>query len=291
MTPPSEAAPSSALREVLGVYALVWVATFALSQTAPVPVLGDHRGELVGLLFLAVAMTLGTRFGLERAGLTLGGLMLPATAPTPFEEATRPLSRHDVPDHAQPDGEPPHEADSPRPPRHDVLGLLDLAHGVRTALPSALRETGAALLVALVVFPPFVVGFYFYTEPLRPFAWEGVVGTPAQLLTWAELLLGQLLVVALPEEAFFRGYVQSRLAGAAHATDPRLRAPAVIVGQAVLFALVHLASVFHVVRLAVFFPGLLFGLIRAWRGGIGAALVFHALCNLLSEVLTRGWLS
>ena len=36
---------------------------------------------------------------------------------------------------------------------------------------------------------------------------------------------------------------------------------------------------------------LLFGLIRARRGGIGAALVFHALCNLLSEVLTRGWLS
>src|SRR5690606_26837092 len=36
---------ASALREVLGAYAAVWVATFPLSQTEGVPILGEHRGE------------------------------------------------------------------------------------------------------------------------------------------------------------------------------------------------------------------------------------------------------
>jgi hypothetical protein len=33
-----------------------------------------------------------------------------------------------------------------------------------------------------------------------------------------------------------------------------------------------------------------FGWLRALRGGIGAAAGFHALCNLLSDVLARSWL-
>jgi hypothetical protein len=40
----------------------------------------------------------------------------------------------------------------------------------------------------------------------------------------------------------------------------------------------------------VFFPALLFGWMREKRGGIGAAVWFHALCNVLSEVLARGYL-
>ena len=41
---------------------------------------------------------------------------------------------------------------------------------------------------------------------------------------------------------------------------------------------------------AVFFPGLLFGWLRARRGGIGAAIAVHALSNVLAELLVRGWL-
>ena len=42
-------------------------------------------------------------------------------------------------------------------------------------------------------------------------------------------------------------------------------------------------------RLAVFFPGLLFGWIRAWRGGMGAAMAVHAASNIWSEILLSGW--
>ena len=45
----------------------------------------------------------------------------------------------------------------------------------------------------------------------------------------------------------------------------------------------------HPARLAVFFPALLFGWLRARTGGIGASVVFHALCNLFSATLARGY--
>ena len=63
-----------------------------------------------------------------------------------------------------------------------------------------------------------------------------------------------------------------------------------LVIQAALFALVHFVVDGQPERLAVFFPGLLFGWIRARRGGIGAAILFHALSNLYADVLVRGWL-
>ena len=50
------------------------------------------------------------------------------------------------------------------------------------------------------------------------------------------------------------------------------------------------ARVFSPARLAVFFPALVFGFMRKTRNGIGAAIWFHAFCNLLSEILTRGYL-
>jgi membrane protease YdiL (CAAX protease family) len=42
-------------------------------------------------------------------------------------------------------------------------------------------------------------------------------------------------------------------------------------------------------RLAVIFPSLVFGWLRARTGGIGASLTFHAMCNVLSEILGRAY--
>jgi membrane protease YdiL (CAAX protease family) len=60
--------------------------------------------------------------------------------------------------------------------------------------------------------------------------------------------------------------------------------------QAALFALLHFLVGFSPARLAVFFPALVFGWLREKRSGIGAAIWFHALSNLLSELLIRGYL-
>jgi uncharacterized protein len=180
----------------------------------------------------------------------------------------------------------------------DLAGLLEappdepteLHHGLwfslRRALPVLASELGFACLLALVVFPPFVLMFQLWHQVSHSFTWH----PPAQPL---DFVLTHLLAVALPEEALFRGYLQTRL------TDvfPRTRrifgadvSPLALLCQAALFALLHFLVGFSPVRLAVFFPGLLFGWLRARRGGIGAAVWFHMLCNLLAEVLTRGYL-
>lgn len=100
------------------------------------------------------------------------------------------------------------------------------------------------------------------------------------ILTYLVVHLG---LVALPEEWFFRGYLQARL-------DRRLGTPWRLFGasigpgllwSALAFALLHpiLIPGFH--RLLVFFPALLFGWLRARTGALGAPVVVHAASNLL----------
>ena len=93
------------------------------------------------------------------------------------------------------------------------------------------------------------------------------------------------------EEAFYRGYLQSRLDDA---WPPRWRLLGATVGPGLLvasaiFALGHVATVHLATRLAVFFPALLFGWLRARTGGIGASVCFHMICNVYSQALGRGY--
>jgi len=104
-----------------------------------------------------------------------------------------------------------------------------------------------------------------------------------------ELLLLHLIVVAFPEEVFYRGYLQTRLA-------PLFRGRRRILGVSMgwhvvaasaLFALSHLVMIPSAGRLLVFFPGLLFGYLRERTGSVVAPAVIHALSNVLVEVLVR----
>ena len=64
--------------------------------------------------------------------------------------------------------------------------------------------------------------------------------------------------------------------------------PAILV-TSVVFALGHFATIHEPARLAVFFPSLAFGFLRARTGGVGAGIVFHAACNVFSELLGKGF--
>jgi membrane protease YdiL (CAAX protease family) len=118
--------------------------------------------------------------------------------------------------------------------------------------------------------------------------WRGLGGVRWRLPD--DFLLGaatQLLVVAVPEELFFRGYLQGRLD---QRWAPRWRlfqaqlGPGWLAGAA-LFALGHVLVDFNPGRLAVFFPGLVFGWLRARTGALAAGVVYHAFCNLYSDLL------
>jgi membrane protease YdiL (CAAX protease family) len=101
----------------------------------------------------------------------------------------------------------------------------------------------------------------------------------------------QVIVVAIPEELFFRGYLQERLEQVWPPTRNVLGAKvgwALIVSSA-LFALSHVAVIPNPLRLAVFFPALLFGWMRARTGSIASAAIFHALCNLTASVMEASY--
>ena len=164
-------------------------------------------------------------------------------------------------------------------------GLFDSEPlGAGRVLRAGARALAEALVVALVVLPPFWLGWVYFWKPASGF-------TPAGVRTLAEDALGQLLVIALPEEAFYRGYLQSAFDDV---WRPRVRflgaelGPSLLVTSA-LFALGHLATELDANRLAVFFPALLFGWLRARTRGVGASVALHALCNLFTSYLARSY--
>lgn len=162
-----------------------------------------------------------------------------------------------------------------------IPGALDLRGAFRAAVPAL----GWALLFAVITFVPFFVGWRWWWHAGGTFHFAG--GAKGTL----DAVFGQLVLIALPEESFYRGYLQSRLDTV---WPPRLRVLGAALGPGILvtsviFALGHFATIREPARLAVFFPALLFGWLRARTGGVGAGVVFHALCNLFSEALGRGY--
>jgi uncharacterized protein len=160
-------------------------------------------------------------------------------------------------------------------------GKLDVARLLR----SVAQAIGWAVLVAAVVFVPFYFGWRYFWHPKGTFALHI---KPMEALNE---IFGQLVIIALPEEAFYRGYLQSRLD---EALPGRLRILGASVGPALvvtslLFAAGHFATIREPTRLAVFFPSLLFGWLRYRTKGIGAGLAFHAMCNVFSELLGKGF--
>ncbi len=158
------------------------------------------------------------------------------------------------------------------------------------------RDVRQFLLVGAVVFPLFVLGYLGFTElfALLPPDWVAVltpyVTTPQFHFRlpdrFPEWIIDQLFVVALPEEFFYRGYLQTRLRDAwpqGRLVFGARLGPAFWL-TALLFALGHLA-IFQVWRLAVFFPALLFGWMRERTGSVVGAALLHAASNLLVMVL------
>jgi membrane protease YdiL (CAAX protease family) len=237
-------------REIALVYVFIALVTLAVSHT-PGSFMSMYGHLLLAAAFLGSALVMARREGHTAAdyGIDLAGLL---------------EARHDEP--------------------------TDFGHGLwfalRRAMPALVSELGFALLVAAVVFPPFILMFRVWHGSPHDFTWH----PPNEPV---DFLLTHLIAIALPEEALFRGYFQTRL-GDLFTRRVRLLgaelSPWALLCQAALFALLHFLVGFSPARMAVFFPGLLFGWIRARRSGIGASVWFHALCNVLAELLTRGYL-
>lgn len=169
----------------------------------------------------------------------------------------------------------------------------------------------SAIAIAVIV-PLFTLGFVaFYelvckTEPLSQLAprnmcshygglaslhaprialVEGSPPAPGTLsVEWA---IVQWLVVGLPEELFFRGFLLHKLE---QRFPPRRRVLGGGIGlalvlSAVAFAVIHLPKDGDPRALATVFPGLLFGWMRSATGSILASTITHGSANILARTL------
>jgi hypothetical protein len=150
--------------------------------------------------------------------------------------------------------------------------------------------------MALITFPLYIAGYFVFVKvlphlPLHVAQLLGPYGATKGFTfrlpeRFPLKILDQLLVVALPEEFFYRGYLQQRLKVGLGEGPHILGVP---IGRAfwltqALFALGHLVEPYPW-RLAVFFPAILFGWLREKSGSLPAGILYHASCNLLVLVL------
>jgi len=145
-------------------------------------------------------------------------------------------------------------------------------------------ELVAVTVLCVVIFPAFLVGFRLWWGAGGEFDWD----FPWPL--W-QLVLTHLVAVALPEELLYRGFVQQRLG---QVFRGRVRVLGTAVGWAVpvtaaVFALGHFMTDMRPDRLATFFPALVFGWLKERRGSLLAPVLFHAACNVFSDILTAGY--
>ena len=103
------------------------------------------------------------------------------------------------------------------------------------------------------------------------------------------LVLTHILAVGVPEEIFYRGYIQSHLREVFPDRWTFLGTPwgPSVVATSALFAIGHFIIAFDPARLIVFFPSLLFGWMKNRTGTIGHVAVFHGLCNVALDLFQR----
>lgn len=162
------------------------------------------------------------------------------------------------------------------------------SYAYRIAIPAfsdrpAWREAfrWAGILIAIVAVPWFI-GYHLYQTHLFGLSPHWKMPKDAALLVPYHLFF-----VAIPEEFFYRGYLQTRL----NEVFPR---KFLLFGQPVgwaipiaclFFAFGHSLVVLRWWHFATFFPGLIFGWLREKTGNPLAGALFHAWCNVTVTTL------
>jgi membrane protease YdiL (CAAX protease family) len=140
--------------------------------------------------------------------------------------------------------------------------------------------------VCMVVFPAMLMGlwllrFYGFELPLRPVL--------PRNHNWACWIFYQFMYVAVAEEVFFRGYLQSNilmLTGTIECQRRWLWRWISIVLSAACFAVAHIIIGGQVVSVLTFLPGLVLGWLFVRTGSLLAPILFHGLANTCYFILS-----
>ncbi|MBI2500959.1 MAG: CPBP family intramembrane metalloprotease [Deltaproteobacteria bacterium] len=151
---------------------------------------------------------------------------------------------------------------------HQRIRRLDLPF-FEGSFSELIRSLRCFCLTSLLLFPLFLIANHFYQSLFLETQFrEGVIPDIQRLL------MTHLFLVALPEEFFFRGWLQPLL-------SQKLKPLAAIVVTSLLFAFSHSVIQLAWWHFAIFFPGLVFGWLREKTGAITASVLFHTISNLL----------
>ncbi len=144
-------------------------------------------------------------------------------------------------------------------------------------------------LTCAVIFPALFAGLWLLKSfglelPLRP------VLPPAQSMAW--WLFYQFMYVAVAEEVFFRGYVQSnvlRLTNTVIGGRCRLQQWTSIVISAAIFAVAHIVVQGQITSALTFLPGLVLGWLFLRTRSLLAPILFHGLANTCYFVMAAAF--
>jgi|GEM_PF-1566477 len=154
------------------------------------------------------------------------------------------------------------------------------AKGFGLDTDSVIKDLRAIFIVLFVIFPAFVVANHLYQSIVLHHRFVFVFREKIFFNT-----IHHLLMVAIPEEIFFRGFVQSQMEKVYDQKSYLRFISLSNLMTSVFFALGHFFINPHIDRLAVFFPSLLFGYLREVRGNIYPSIAIHWLSNLIMYIL------
>ncbi|NOY52272.1 MAG: CPBP family intramembrane metalloprotease [Deltaproteobacteria bacterium] len=139
------------------------------------------------------------------------------------------------------------------------------------------RSIGTGLLVSVLLLVPYFLLYRFWIgKPSLHF------GNGHETARWLKMCLYQFTVIALPEEFYFRGYLQTRLNriwGRPHHLFGAPFGPGLIV-TSLIFMFFHLLLAVNLWNVGIFFSALVFGWLREKTDSIIAPILFHALSNI-----------
>lgn len=145
--------------------------------------------------------------------------------------------------------------------------------------PGIKKELKSFLLTCLLTIVPYMVFYLLF------FKWRAQNSGQQLAISFnlpphlALEILMQIFLVALPEELFFRGFLQGSLL-----KQGRSLGISVILTN-IIFALGHLANSFSPARLLTFFPGLIFSYLINKNRSLLSPVLFHATCNIVGQIL------
>ncbi len=141
------------------------------------------------------------------------------------------------------------------------------------------------LIFSLLVLPLFFVANHFFQSYFFNAQYHSQIEGGFQDPHFWIILFNQILLIALPEEYFFRVFLLNEMQSAFPASpqSPKLfgvKLSAAFFLNALLFAFSHSLIQLQWWHFAIFFPSLAFGWLRQKTGGLIAPTLFHASCNM-----------